>query len=1236
MFALWLPCLVVALPSTLTSHLSLSVPDAQDGPSHQDHPHSDDSPRDIMLSPDNLLQLNITGGQGGSGGQGHLHGTGGPGGTGLGPTVHISVQQLTVPHLPATLAVEQTFIQASQNIAQCPPPSRIFQGRRNMLQKMHDFFTSNKGQNIYVLHGLGGAGKTQIALKFINESTSRTIATIETGLKNIAVIKHCGNSQKDGLLWLRTKVEEWLLFLDSADDPSINLHDFIPQCTHGNIIITSRNPGLSVYAGAQSHVSDMTEQDAVALLLRSAAQEATTNAKQIAIEIVKALHYLPLAIVQAGSFIAKSQDLDGYLALYTENQTHLLSMKPVQGHDHYAQTVYTTWQMSFNQLSPPATMFLQHCSFLHYNMISEEIFSHASKYRFQSDGPSKEELQNALEVLSYFVKPNGEWDSLKFLDVTNEIQAYSLLSFDARRRLFSMHELVHTWSQTTVSDRERCISAVGAILGMAISADPEDDIELATLRLYPHVEMAVQHGVKIAVDFRVQYGLIFRVARQLKESRKLLEEVLEEQKQHLGINHLNTIFTMGQLAQTYGGLGEHHKVKELEVSVLEKRKQLLGQDHPDTLKTLGNLATTYTNLGEHHKARELKISVLEKRKQILGQDHPHTLVAMGNLAATYTDLGEHHKAKELKVSVLEKRKQILGQDHPHTLIAMGNLASTYTDLGEHHKAKELKVSVLEKRKQILGQDDPHTLIAMRNLAVTYRDLGEHHKAKELEVSVLEKQKQILGQDHPDTLRTMGNLAVTYTDLGEHHKAKELEVSVLETRKQILGQDHPDTLIAIDLGEHHKAKELKVSVLEKQKQILGQDHPDTLRTMGNLAVTYTDLGEHHKAKELEVSVLEKQRQILGQDHPDTLTAMGNLAATYRDVEEYHNAKELEVFVLGKQKQILGQDHRDTLRTMGNLASTYSNLGEHQKARELQVVLLEKQKQILGSNHPDTLQTIDRLAQPQDNHPSILCTLGLWLHQLYLCHHHAHLISWLQLWRRRNLATSQILEASHRDINQLDLYRASLVPVNLTDENPYWESPYPFCNAFFCSYGQRGSDGMILLGDFAVKYGARVAQLGVPTDALYQVLVDTAENMLPDWYTVRRQNTAWKTFRYIPTGWVDPSGSTGLLMREASRAWEYALGDFVVHQVAIVLDKSAADVGKCANRSMNFVNMWDPSVTSNGFSGFAQRVSSFLLCAQIFTCICAERDLRLQPADRMQPGRSRGALVCARDGQQRRVL
>ncbi|KAJ7315003.1 hypothetical protein DFH08DRAFT_820971 [Mycena albidolilacea] len=180
------------------------------------------------------------GGIGGTDGEAHGQGTGGHGRVGQGPTVYqqysIKTEHFTVNNLSASSAV----IQASQIINHFPLPSRIFHGRQDILDKMHHFFTYNAGApNIYVLHGLGGGGKTQIGLKFIYKSSSRTIATIETGLRNIAVAKYSGNSPQDGLLWLTSNVKGWLLFFDNADNLEINLKKFIPHCNHGNIIITS-------------------------------------------------------------------------------------------------------------------------------------------------------------------------------------------------------------------------------------------------------------------------------------------------------------------------------------------------------------------------------------------------------------------------------------------------------------------------------------------------------------------------------------------------------------------------------------------------------------------------------------------------------------------------------------------------------------------------------------------------------------------------------------------------------------------------------------------------------------------------------------------------------------------------------------------------------------------------------------------------------------------------------------
>ncbi|KAJ7714255.1 hypothetical protein B0H16DRAFT_1742734 [Mycena metata] len=788
------------------------------------------------------------------------------------------------------------MVKAVENINNCPPPSRIFQGRQAILDKMHQFFDTDSGnQHIYVLYGLGGAGKTQIALKFIEESSfsdvflvdTSKVEMIETGLKSIAVSKSVGNSAQDALMWLQSNHNKWLLFLDNADDPKINLNDFLPMCNYGNIIITSRNPELRSY-GAHSLVSDMEEADATTLLLRRADKESLEENLKLATEIVKELYYLPLAIVQAGAFISKSEDLEGYLALYHSNRARLLTEKAAQSHDDYAQTVFTTWQISFDQLSDLAATFLQLCSFLHYTGISEDMFSTASKYEPLSWSPPKEELQEPLEFLSHFVEPTGEWNSLKFLDVTNEIKAYSLISFGAKTRLFSIHPLVHAWSRSTLFNEEPLQSCMSAILGMHITKIPENEIEIASVQLIPHIVLLKFVNPDGVVDFRRAFWAICYNTGRLKDAQSIAEQVLEKSQLLLEEDHSHTLLAMGNLAVTCSKQGEFRKAKELQVLVLEKCTKLLGEDHTDTLLAMGNLAATYHRLGQFQKAKELEVLVLNKHTKLLGKDHRNTLLAMGNLASTYSELGEFRKAEKLKVLVLEKRTTLLGEDHPATLWAMSNLAQTYSDLGQFQKAKELEVLVLDKRTKLLGEDHPGTLSAIGNLALTYSNQGEFQKAIELEVLVLEKRTKLLGEDHLSTLLIMSNLASTYSNLGEFQKAKELEVLVLDKHTKLLGEDHPSTLSAMgnlgrtysDLGEFQKAEQLEILVLEKQRNLLGVDHPDTLRAMANLAVTHYTLGDLNKALGLEVEVLQKRRQLLGDKHPDTILAMANLVKTYQ--------------------------------------------------------------------------------------------------------------------------------------------------------------------------------------------------------------------------------------------------------------------------------------------------------------------------------------------------------------------
>ncbi|KAJ6580471.1 hypothetical protein DFH09DRAFT_1440868 [Mycena vulgaris] len=724
--------------------------------------------------------------------------------------------------------------QIQEALAVVLPKIPITQG---ILAKMHQYFTTVSGeQHIFLLYGLGGSGKTHTALKFIQESSAQfsdmflidasTTETIASGLKNIAMARNLGNDPDDALRWLQSKPSDWLLFFDNADDPKLDLNKFLPKCRHGNIILTSRNHGLRVYAGGNHEVKDMEEIEAGELLLKSADLELTPANRKVAAEIVKVLCYLALAIIQAGAFIAVSEDLAGYLESYTQNRARLPSEKPTQSHDDYAWTVYTTWQISFDQLSEPAAAMLRLWSFLHYNRISETIFSNASKYKCRTSGPSEDELEKPFQFLSHFLGPTGFWDSLHFRNITKEIRSYSLIYYDQGQKLFSLHPLVHDWCRDTLLNPESYQYCMSAILGMAINQIPDSNRQVDRIQLLPHVQALTREDVEIKPDFRQEYGDVYWSAGVYKNAAQFFVIVVKRRRMILGKEHPDTLSAIMNLASTYSKLGRSQEAEELRVEVLEKRRKILGGEHPDTLYAMDNLALTYSKLGRLQEAEQLQTEVLEKRRKILGGEQLATLSSMNNLANTYFKLGRLQEAEKLQVEGLEKWSMILGREHPLTLIAMNNLAMTYSELGRSQEAEKLQLKVLEKRRMILGDEHPDTLSAMFGLANTYYRLGRSQEAEELQVEVLEKRSKIMGREHPHTLRTMNNLANTYSKLGRSQEAEELQVEVLEKCRMILGEEHPLTLIA----------------------------------MKNLAHTYSKLGRSQEAEELRVEVLEKRRKI----------------------------------------------------------------------------------------------------------------------------------------------------------------------------------------------------------------------------------------------------------------------------------------------------------------------------------------------------------------------------------------
>jgi hypothetical protein len=122
--------------------------------------------------------------------------------------------------------------------------------------------------------------------------------TITADLENIAKAKNTGDSAQDALAWFSRQHEEWLLLFNNADDTKLNLHNYIPHCSHGNILITSRNQDTCIYAPSlesNCKVSNLMPDDAKCLLLAIASwreNHSNDETERLATAIVKVISQL--------------------------------------------------------------------------------------------------------------------------------------------------------------------------------------------------------------------------------------------------------------------------------------------------------------------------------------------------------------------------------------------------------------------------------------------------------------------------------------------------------------------------------------------------------------------------------------------------------------------------------------------------------------------------------------------------------------------------------------------------------------------------------------------------------------------------------------------------------------------------------------------------------------------------------------------------------------------------------
>ncbi|KAG9121167.1 hypothetical protein FRC07_002990 [Ceratobasidium sp. 392] len=775
-----------------------------------------------------------------------------------------------------------SMTQEARAIKMCPAPSSFFTGQMDIIRRVEKCIThGDKERCIFVLHGIGGAGKTQIVLKMTEQThgmwsdivyvdvTSRE--TADSALAAFAKAKGVGRTYSDTIRWLGTRHERWLMVLDNADDPSLNVSEYFPPGNHGSIVITTRRPDVAELGqGLRTDscgVSSMDPKEALELLLQSAQlKEDTMSDKEMgaAGKLLENFGHLALAIVQAGAYIWRSQStiLD-YHELLLRKWYATLDKPPANRGDCH-QDVYTAWRLSYDRLNSRAQQLLGLMAFMDRSSITEDIFKWAAT-NIQKYSPlvpfSEEEASIQLHIqqcLLSYLDLNGAWDSNAFQADMIELRMYSLIDYDRVNNAYTIHILVHHWISTVVAC-SRTIAVRQTMFLLAVSVDSDDAPEKLRYKraLEVHVNWVLQQDVEPSGNNASHFSEVYACVDRWDQKEPLDIVTLAASGRALGDEHLITLKYKICLALTYESRGKYEQAENAILQALNVMKRVLGAKDPNTLSSMEELASVYTSWGRHKLADELNYQVLAARKSIFGEDAPDTLRSLSNLGATSERLGRIKLAESLHLQVLDTTRNKLGNEHHKTLTSMKTLAGFYHRQDQLEQAESLWLQILSASQKEFGYKHPNTLEVMRHLGLTYHALGQHQRAEELAREVINGRKLVLGDEHLDTIDALYDLAHIYQSQGLFDKAEPLLLKVLDTDRHVLSDQHPNTLVALrdlattyrDCGQFERAVELLLQVVDTSKQALGHEHPDTLRAMCILGMLYRDLKQYEKAERL---------------------------------------------------------------------------------------------------------------------------------------------------------------------------------------------------------------------------------------------------------------------------------------------------------------------------------------------------------------------------------------------------
>lgn len=814
-----------------------------------------------------------------------------------------------------------------------------FTGRKIILERLHNALNSNEAVALtqaQAISGLGGVGKTQIAIEYVYRyghhyqavlwlnASSRDALVADMVLLAALLGLEEQQEQDQGIVIRAVKrwlIEHtgWLLILDNVDDLEM-VAEYLPLQGIGRVLLTTRLQALGTLAQS-IEVEKMGVSEGTTFLLRRAKMlppgapldSSMQEGRAQAAEIVSALDGLPLALDQAGAYIEETRcGLQGYLTLYRSRRKELLLRRGRLPVDH-PEPVATTWSLSFQRVeqeNKAAAELLRLFAFLSPEAIPDEMLSRGAS-----------ELGPTLSAIA--------GDTLEINANIELLLRYSLIRRDSEGKSLSVHRLVQAVIKDGMEKGVQLLWAERAVR-MVNRAFPD-----AEPQNWETCQRCLPHAL-LCSTYVEEYGLVFpEVVRLLNEAAVYLVGRAQYEQAEMLLNkahgirqklmdsfnsHTASVLnarTLNNLGMLYVTQGRYQKAEPLLEEALELRQHVLGMQHPDTANSLHNRARLYFAQGRYADAEQYFQQALQIRQSLFFSEHPDIAQSLSYLADLYRRIGDYSRSESLYLRALKMLLTILGSEHPRIAETYYNLARLYRAEGAYTKAESYFLQALDIRRRVFGVDHPDVAQTLHRLAKLYHSVGKFDLAEKYGKEALDIQERKLGADHPDIAYTLAVLAKLSQEQRRYDTAKAYYQRALDIREKALGSVHPQfALLLSNLAElyleqekYDEAKELFGKSLDIRVRTLGAVHPHVAYNLCNLAIIESASGNLTQAEDLYRQALDIRQRTLHPTHPYIASTFYLLARLYLDMSKYEEAETLCKQALSIREEALGPEHPD---------------------------------------------------------------------------------------------------------------------------------------------------------------------------------------------------------------------------------------------------------------------------------------------------------------------------------------